>query len=452
MHKKLASDLTSLAHSILQMKNKEDVFALKQKAHEVYEKISVLAYVEEYINNTPNPSKTKQELLQDVLVASQNKERHENTNLSLTKKNTTIYQLEEEQEVFQKVEDTIAKVVPEIFIDEVQIQKNIPELIKVVENKISEEKITEKTQEEIQEELEKEVVEKVDEEISEEKITTIIPEIQTEKEEILNNVILQKSEEKITEKTQEEIQEELEKKVVEKVDEEISEEKITTIIPEIQTEKEEILNNVILQKSEEKIKEEIQEKAEKEVVGKVDEKIINKEEEKFNEAIQREFNEILKTKKLENEQEKIVPISLKQALKNKIEQEKLENKSEEKSEEKDKKDFPEIIRKTLEDELQGTISVDVMADLFEKITPKKSLNDFLQKAIQIDLNDRIVFVRHLFDGNQNDFNRVVSQLNTFKTESEAKRFITEMIKPDYNWSGKEIHEARLFEIIERRFA
>ncbi|MBE7629176.1 hypothetical protein [Tenacibaculum piscium] len=404
MHKKLASDLTSLAHSILQMKNKEDVFALKQKAHEVYEKISVLAYVEEYINNTPNPSKTKQELLQDVLVASQNKERHENTNLSLTKKNTAIYQLEEEQEVFQKVEDTIAKVVPEIFIDEVQIQKNIPELIKVVENKISEEKITEKTQEEIQEELEKEVVEKVDEEISEEKITTIIPEIQTEKEEILNNVILQKSEEKITEKTQEEIQEE------------------------------------------------IQEKSEKEVVEKVDEKIINKEEEKFNEAIQREFNEILKTKKLENEQEKIVPISLKQALKNKIEQEKLENKSEEKSEEKDKKDFPEIIRKTLEDELQGTISVDVMADLFEKITPKKSLNDFLQKAIQIDLNDRIVFVRHLFDGNQNDFNRVVSQLNTFKTESEAKRFITEMIKPDYNWSGKEIHEARLFEIIERRFA
>ena len=36
MHKKLAADLTSLAHSILQMKNKEDVFALKIKAHEVY--------------------------------------------------------------------------------------------------------------------------------------------------------------------------------------------------------------------------------------------------------------------------------------------------------------------------------------------------------------------------------------------------------------------------------
>ena len=49
MHKKLAADLTSLAHSILQMKNKEDVFALKAKAHEAYEKLAVLAFVEEYI-------------------------------------------------------------------------------------------------------------------------------------------------------------------------------------------------------------------------------------------------------------------------------------------------------------------------------------------------------------------------------------------------------------------
>ena len=70
MHKKLAADLTSLAHSILQMKNKEDVFALKTKAHEVYEKLAVLAFVEEYINNTPNPDHTKEELVTMVRNAS----------------------------------------------------------------------------------------------------------------------------------------------------------------------------------------------------------------------------------------------------------------------------------------------------------------------------------------------------------------------------------------------
>ena len=71
MHKKLAADLTSLAHSILQMKNKEDVFALKTKAHEVYEKLSVLAYVEEYLLNTPNQEYTKDELLDLVKKADE---------------------------------------------------------------------------------------------------------------------------------------------------------------------------------------------------------------------------------------------------------------------------------------------------------------------------------------------------------------------------------------------
>ena len=74
---------------------------------------------------------------------------------------------------------------------------------------------------------------------------------------------------------------------------------------------------------------------------------------------------------------------------------------------------------TLEEELQDTISVDVMADLFEN-APTKSLNDRLLANIQIGLNDRIAFVKNLFEWNQEDFNRVVSQLNTFKTEKEAK--------------------------------
>jgi hypothetical protein len=53
MHKKLEADLISLAHSILTMKNKDDVFALKEKSKAVYEKLSMLAFVEEYVNTTP---------------------------------------------------------------------------------------------------------------------------------------------------------------------------------------------------------------------------------------------------------------------------------------------------------------------------------------------------------------------------------------------------------------
>ena len=270
MHKKLASDLTSIAHGILQMKNKEDVFELKQKAHEVYEKLSVLAYVEEYINNTPNPSKTKEELLEDVLLAEENRIENNKVEIPLVEESKIVHHLKEEDEEF--VEEVVAE---------------INEVVEVV-------------------------VEKKEE-----------------------NILGLKEDDVIVEQPFDEIESLL-------------------------------------------LEEENNTKSDVKAVG-----------------------------------ERKIP--------------------------------------TLEEELKDTISVDVMADLFKKVD-SKSLNDRLQSTIQIGLNDRIAFVKHLFDNDQNDFNRVVSQLNTFKTEKEARSFINKMVKPDYNWSDKEEYETRLFEIIERKFA
>jgi hypothetical protein len=90
---------------------------------------------------------------------------------------------------------------------------------------------------------------------------------------------------------------------------------------------------------------------------------------------------------------------------------------------------------------------------FEKEEPKSvTLNDKLVKEITIGLNDRIAFVKHLFGGNNEDYNRVVNQLITFDTFVETKAFIDEMVKPDYNnWEGKEDYEHRFMEIIEKKF-
>ncbi|RNC92348.1 MAG: hypothetical protein ED555_04450 [Allomuricauda sp.] len=83
----------------------------------------------------------------------------------------------------------------------------------------------------------------------------------------------------------------------------------------------------------------------------------------------------------------------------------------------------------------------------------KSLNDRLNKEIQIGLNDRLAFVKHLFDNSSDDFNRVVSQLNTIDTEERSLAFIENMVKPEYNhWTGKEEYENRFRAIIERKFA
>ncbi|MFT6699578.1 MAG: hypothetical protein ACJAVD_001078 [Porticoccaceae bacterium] len=248
MHKKLEADLMSLAHSILKMKNKEDVFALKEKAKVIYEKLSMLAFVEEYVNTTPGLDVSKEALIEKV------------------------------------TQGFIAKEV--VAVEEVILEEEVEVEEAVVDNLIEE----------------------------------------------------------------------------------------------------------------------------------------PNEETKVEEILEQPFDELEEIIFSENEPEPINDVV-------KVEVDKT---------------------KTLEEELQDIISVDVMADLFENAQPK-SLNDKLVSSIQIGLNDRIAFVKNLFNNQQDDYNRVISQLNTFKTEKEATQFINKMVKPDYNWSEQEELEIRFLEIITRKF-
>jgi hypothetical protein len=74
-------------------------------------------------------------------------------------------------------------------------------------------------------------------------------------------------------------------------------------------------------------------------------------------------------------------------------------------------------------------------------------------GINIGLNDRIAFVKHLFGNSNEDYNRVLNQLITFDSFGEAQNFIEDMVKPDYNnWEGKEDYSERFIQIIEKKFA
>ncbi|MFD2587511.1 hypothetical protein ACFSQJ_11255 [Croceitalea marina] len=86
-------------------------------------------------------------------------------------------------------------------------------------------------------------------------------------------------------------------------------------------------------------------------------------------------------------------------------------------------------------------------------TVPKSLNDRLNKELQIGLNDKLAFVKHLFHDNVEDYNRVLSQLNTIDTEERSVAFINNMVKPEYkNWEGKDEYENRFMTLITRKFA
>ena len=277
MHKKLESDLMSLAHSVLQMKNKENVFLLKQKSHEIYEKLSILAFVEEYVNSTPGLKETKEELLSKV---------------------------EKGYEIKDLISDELEPVEP----SETIVSNFTEDFLKVEDEKLSAE---------IGEDFSKEDTE------LEDKVASIHEYLEVEQEVEIEQPF-------------------------------------------------DAIEGVI-----------------------------------FGDTETADSKEELK-------------------------------------EVEERRDL------TLEEELKDTIPVDVMATLFEPVKGA-SLNDTLQTNIQIGLNDRIAFVKNLFEGSQEDFNRVISQLNTFKTEKEAKKFINKIVKPDYNWSEQEDLENRLTAIIERRF-
>ncbi len=82
----------------------------------------------------------------------------------------------------------------------------------------------------------------------------------------------------------------------------------------------------------------------------------------------------------------------------------------------------------------------------------KSLNDSLGRGINIGLNDRLAFIKHLFDGKTEDYTRVLSQINTQPTYEEAADFIKGKVKPSYNyWLNKDEYTKRFMKIIEKSF-
>ncbi|WP_281989012.1 hypothetical protein [Aquimarina aggregata] len=105
---------------------------------------------------------------------------------------------------------------------------------------------------------------------------------------------------------------------------------------------------------------------------------------------------------------------------------------------KDQEDYKTHARSTFETETQDE--------------RPKSLNEQLRKDIHIGLNDRLAFIKYLFEGSAPDYNRVLSQLNTLTNKKEAQEFIINMVKPDYNhWENKEEYEERFITTVLSKF-
>mgnify|MGYP000361820405 CR=1 FL=1 len=121
---------------------------------------------------------------------------------------------------------------------------------------------------------------------------------------------------------------------------------------------------------------------------------------------------------------------------------------------------PQVVTETLEDLFATAISEPVFV---KKESPAleeeagveqnpKNLNDVLVKGLKIGLNDRLAFIKNLFDEQPEEYQRVISQILTYENLDEAQEFIETFVKPEYNsWEGKESFEDRFYKIIEQNF-
>ncbi|WP_140485612.1 hypothetical protein [Flavobacterium sp. GSA192] len=345
MKKRLEADLISIAHRILQLKDKSDINQLYLETQKLYEKLSVLKFIDENYADVKPTIGNYSEIEKEI---------------------ENIY----DKEASQTVETEITEI-------------NLAPETEIVE-----------TPEEVQEIVAPETeIENPDDEIPSEEIIAI------EEAELENNEADFQEEEP-------EIEDEAEIET-EEIDENTAKEEVE--IPEF------------------KAAFELDKEAETEEL----------EEAKKPEAVQISFEDLLGLSYNEPEFVKVDEVAAppaKDIIFEKIEEVEA---AEEVGKEIEETETP------LQKEIETT----------EKSSPKTvSLNEKFSKGIDIDLNDRIAFVKHLFGNSNEDYNRVMNQLITYDNFYETKSFIDEMVKPDYNnWEGKEEYEERFMELIEKKF-
>ncbi len=113
------------------------------------------------------------------------------------------------------------------------------------------------------------------------------------------------------------------------------------------------------------------------------------------------------------------------------------------------KEMPIFERKDTKDNKQDLVFPESNKSTHEK---SRSIDEKLNTSLNIGLNDRHAFIKHLFDNNVDDYTRVLSQINTLSSFDAAETFIKGKVKPDYNyWLKKDEYSERFMAIIEKSF-
>ena len=436
MKKRLEADLISIAHRILQLKNKSDINQLYLESQKLYEKLSVLRFIDAHYGDV-KPTIGQAAVLEDM-ERFYDKEEELPVETAIEMNEANLHQDEtpaeietvEETEVIESPEEETEieeepAVIPEREIEEAPVEDEIDETDEE-ENTTDNAVVNTDFEADIKEE--QEVSEHV-EELAADTPTEEILVLEQEDEE--RNAIENESDEYIEE---DEILEEDETKQDD--------------FEEIKEVEDEIATEEAVEATEEPVTEEIKEATPFSFTPNFSNPPVIDEPARI-EAVQISFEDLLGLNYGEPQFVKVEDVAP-------LAPEPIFDPIEEKTEVESV--IPELPR-TISREHAVNELADTPPAIFEKseematpLAKNLSLNDKFSKGIDIDLNDRIAFVKHLFGNSEEDYNRVLNQLITFDNFYETRNFIEEMVKPDYNdWKGKDDYAERFIDIIEKKF-
>ena len=87
-----------------------------------------------------------------------------------------------------------------------------------------------------------------------------------------------------------------------------------------------------------------------------------------------------------------------------------------------------------------------------RVSTPDPMQAFSRKKMSIGLNDRIAFIKNLFNGDHEAYNEVIDRLNTFDNYESALKYVYSEVKPRFNnWEGKDEYEFRLIQLLELKF-
>jgi hypothetical protein len=99
---------------------------------------------------------------------------------------------------------------------------------------------------------------------------------------------------------------------------------------------------------------------------------------------------------------------------------------------------------------------DAIGDMFSETRPQETVSDKMQKdkirslKVAIGINDKFYFINELFDGNLNDYSKVIDELDTLSSYDEAKKYLEDQLR-QRNWDPGSEAVLQIQGFVERKY-